>query len=216
VSTAQGAPPARPRGLGVERPADARVLVAAGVAALLTDLAVRSGAAGVAGTLLVVAVAVALVGTGRVAGAQATALVAGAAVFGVLLSLRSSPWLLPLDVVATAGLLVLGASLAGGGSLFDLPVPNLAVRAVHALAHGLAAPAYVVAAVERRRPAAILRGVAIAVPLLVVLGLLLGSADAVFAGFFRFLSPQTVIAHAVLLMIGAWGMAGLLRLAAAE
>jgi hypothetical protein len=192
------------------------VLAAAAVAAVLTDLAVRAGAAGLAGTLLVVAVAAALVGSGRVAGAQPTALVAAAVPFAVCLSVRMSPWLLPLDVLAVAGLLVLGASLAGGGSLFDLPVPNLAVRAVHSLFHGLAAPAYVVAPVERRRPAAVLRGLGLAVPLLVVLGLLLGSADAVFAGFFRFLSPQTVIAHAVLLVIGAWGMAGLLRLAAAE
>jgi hypothetical protein len=142
--------------------------------------------------------------------------VAAAVPFGACLSVRASPWLLPLDIVAIGGLLVLGASLAGGGTLLDLPLPNLAVRALHALAHGLAAPAFVAAPLEHRRPAALLRGVGLALPLLVVLGLLLASADAVFAGFFRWWSPATVIGHAVLLGIGAWGMAGLLRVTSAE
>jgi hypothetical protein len=127
-----------------------------------------------------------------------------------------SPWLLPLDILAVGGLLVLGASLAGGGSLFDLPFPSLAARGVHALAHGLAAPAFVAGPIEGRRLAALLRGFALALPLLVVLGLLMASADAVFAGFFRWSSPETVISHGVLFGVGAWGMAGLLRLASAE
>jgi hypothetical protein len=206
----------RPLGLGVERPADGRVLAAAAGAAVLTDLAVRSGVAGVAGTLLVVAVAVGVVIGGRVAGAQAAGVVAATVPFGICLSVRMSPWLLPLDILAIGGLLVLGASLAGGGSLFDLPVPNLVVRALHALGHGIAAPAYVAAPLNRRRSAAVLRGVGLALPLLVVLGLLLASADAVFAGFFQWWSPVTVITHAVLLGVGAWGMAGLLRVTAAE
>ncbi len=208
--------PARPLGMGVERPADRRVLVSVAVAALLTDLAVRSGVAGVAGSLLVVAVVVGVVVSGRVACVQATAVVAAAVPFGVFLSVRTSPWLLPLDILAIGGLLVLGTSLAGGGSLADLPIPSLAVRALHALGHGLAAPVYVVSPLGRRRPVAVLRGIGLALPLLVVLGLLLASADAVFAGFFKFWSPVTVIGHAVLLGVGAWGMAGLLRLTAAE
>lgn len=81
----------------------------------------------------------------------------------------------------------------------------------------MAAPAFVAAPLGRRRPSAVLLGVALALPLLVVLGLLLASADAVFAGFFRWWgSPETVIVHAVLLGVGAWGTAGLLRLSSAE
>ncbi|MDQ6726211.1 MAG: hypothetical protein M3066_08625 [Actinomycetota bacterium] len=89
-------------------------------------------------------------------------------------------------------------------------------RLLHALGHGLAAPPFLAAPVGRRRSAALLRGLGLAVPLLVVLGLLLASADAVFAGFFRWWSPLTVIGHAVLLTVGAWGIGGLLRLASAE
>ncbi|HWI04235.1 MAG TPA: DUF4173 domain-containing protein [Acidimicrobiales bacterium] len=208
---------ARPLGLGVTRPADVRVLVAAGVAAVLTDLAVRSGVAGLAGSLLVLAVVAGVLASRRVAGVEAACVVAAALPFGVFLSVRVSPWLLPLDIVAIAGLLLLGASLSGGGRLFDLPVPTLAVRALHAAAHGLAAPAYLAAPLGRRRPVAVLAGAGLALPLLVVLGLLLASADAVFAGFFTWwASPEDVITHAVLLGAGMWGMAGLLRLSSAE
>ena len=217
---------ARPLGLGVNRPADAGVAAAAGVAAVLADLAVRSGVAGVAGTLLVIAVVAGLLASGRVAnapvggrvaGVEAAWVVGAALPFGLFLSLRTSPWLLPLDIMAIAGLLLLGSSLAGGGRLFDLPVPNLAVRAVHAGVHGLAAPAFLAGPLARRRPAAVLVGAGLALPLLVVLGLLLASADAVFAGFFSWWrSPETVIVHAVLLGVGAWGMAGLLRLSSAD
>ena len=206
----------RPLGMGVERPADGRVLAAAAVAAVLTDLAVRSGVIGLAGTLLVIAVAAGVLVGGRIAGVQAAGVVAATIPFGIFLSLRMSPWLLPFDILAIAGLLVLGASLAGGGSLFDLPIPSLVLRAFHALGHGLAAPAYLAGPLDRHRPAAVLRGVGLALPLLVVLGLLLASADVVFAGFFQWWSPVTVITHAVLLGVGAWGMAGLLRLTSAE
>ena len=210
-------PAARPLGLGVNRPADARVLVAAGVAAVLADLAVRSGVAGVSGTLLVVAVVAGVLASGRVANIDAACVIGAALPFSLFLSVRTSPWLLPLDVMAIAGLLLLGSSLAAGGRLFDLPVPNLAVRAVHAGAHGLAAPAFLAGPLSRRRTVAILAGAGLTLPLLVVLGLLLASADAVFAGFFSWWSsPETVITHAVLLGVGAWGMAGLLRLSSAD
>ena len=208
--------PSRPLGMGVKRPADLRVLVAVAIAAALTDLAVRSGVSGLGGTLLVVAVVAGVLASGRVAGLEASAVVAAAVPFAICLSVRSSPWLLPLDILAIGGLLVLGASLSGGGHLFDLPLPSLVVRALHAAGHGLAAPVFLVAPLERRRSVAVLRGVGLALPLLVVLGLLLASADAVFAGFFEWWSPVTAIQHAVLLAIGAWGMAGLLRLTSAD
>jgi hypothetical protein len=209
--------PSRPLGLGVTRPADAKVLVAAGVAAVLTDLAVRSGVAGMAGSLLVVAVVAGVLASGRVGGVEAAGVVAAAVPFGAFLSVRSSPWLLPLDVMAVTGLLLLGTSLSGGGRLFDLPVPGLAMRALHATAHGIAAPAFLAAPLARRRPVAVLAGAGLALPLVVVLGLLLASADAVFAGFFDWWgSPEQVIVHAVLLGVGVWGMAGLLRLGSAE
>ncbi len=207
--------------LGVERPADGRVLVATLAAAAMTDLAVRSQIAVVAGALLVVVVATGLAASRRVTNPQALGLLGAAVAFGACLAVRTSPWLIPFDILAIASLMVMAASLGRGGSLFDLTVPGVVVRGLHALAHGIAAPGFLVGAVGRHRQAAgtalaVLRGVALAVPLLIVLGLLLASADAVFAGFFGGWSPETVVVHAVLLTVGAWGMAGLLRVASAS
>ncbi|MEA2827015.1 MAG: hypothetical protein QOG43_1454 [Actinomycetota bacterium] len=206
--------------LAVRRTADGATLAAVAVAAVLTDVAVRSGPDGLAGALLVALVAAGLVLSGRVANSQARAVAAGAVAFGVCLAARTSPWLLPLDVLAVGGLLVLAASFAAGGSVLDLTVPAAVTRGVHAVVHGLTAPAFLVAGrggrVTSRRAMAAARGVALAVPVLAVLGVLLASADAVFAGFFTGWDLLTPIQHGVLLVIGAWGMAGLLRLASAS
>jgi len=141
--------------LGVTRPADARVLWAGAVAAVLTDIAIRSGVAGQAGAALVFVAAAALVTSGRLANRQSVALVATSTLFGVWLAVRTSDWLLPIDILAAGGLLVLGASLSGGGSVLDLPFPTAVTRALHAMAHGLAAPAFVAAPVRHGRSAAV-------------------------------------------------------------
>jgi len=206
--------------LAVHRPADRTALAAVAVAAVVTDVAVRSGPDGLAGAVLVALVAGGLLLSGRVANPQARALAAGAVVFGVCLAARTSPWLLPLDILASGGLLVLAASFASGGSVLDLTVPAALTRAVHAAVHGLTAPAFLVAGrsgrVTSRRAMAAARGVVLAVPVLAVLGVLLASADAVFAGFFSGWDLLTPVEHGVLLVIGIWGMAGLLRLASAS
>src|SRR5262249_22624723 len=142
-------------------------------------------------TALVVAVALGLVTSGRLSTVQSRLLVAAAALFGLFLSLRASPWLVPLDIVAAGGLLVLGVALSRAGSVADLTVPAVVARAAHVLAHGLAAPSFVAAAVPRPhsdapepRGPAVVRGLFLAVPVVAVVGVLLGSADAVFAHFF--------------------------------
>jgi hypothetical protein len=211
------------------------VVTAALVAGVLADLAVRSGGAGLAGAILVLTVAGMLLAGGRPAGWQARAVIAAAGLFGGFLAVRASPWLLPLDVFAAGGLLALGASLAGGGSILDLSLLGLVVRAGHAGLHGLAAPSFAWQGLRRVRarltpvaaagagsphPApwwvAAVRGVALALPLLVVLGALLASADVLFAHVVD-LAPDVgdLAVHASLLGFGAWGMAGLLRVTAA-
>jgi hypothetical protein len=206
------------------RSGDGGVVVSALLAGLAADLAVRSGG-GLSAAILVFVVAAAFLVVGRPASRQSRGLIAASAVFGSFLAVRSSPWLVPLDVLAVGGLLVLGASLAGGGSILDLPLTGLLARAVHALVHGVAAPAFAVRGLPWMRSGsgaqqptsiAVLRGLGLAVPLLVVLGTLLGSADILFARLFEIVPDlEDSIAHAVLIGLGAWGMAGLLRVAAA-
>jgi hypothetical protein len=207
------------------RTADRRVVVSAVLAGVLADLAVRSGF-GLSGALLVLAVVAALLVAGRPASRQARGLIAAAAVFGGFLAVRTSPWLVPLDVLVVGGLLVLGASLAGSGSALDLPVSGLLARAVHAVVHAVGAPAFAVqglgwvrsrsGADQRTSWLPVLRGLSLAVPLLVVLGVLLAWSDVLFAHVFDFVPDvDQTVAHVVLIGLGAWGMAALLRVAAA-
>ena len=205
----------------VGRPAGRLALVATLAAAIAFDIGVRSGVAVLAGAVTVVVVSGFLLASGDVVNRQAQAAIAAAPVFALWLSIRSSPWLLPLDLVVAAGLLVLGASLADEGSVLDLSVGKLVKRGIHALFHGLAAPAFVATALaplvgRGGRRLAVVRGAVLAAPIVLVIGLLLSSADAVFASFFTLsLDPGSLASHAVLLVIGGWGMAGLLCIAAA-
>jgi hypothetical protein len=206
-------------------PADGRVLAAVAAAAVATDLAVRSGVAGLAGALLVAVVAAALLASGRLHTRSARLATAAAPVFGIWLAIRASPWLVPLDVLAAGGLLALGASLARGGSLADLTIPRVVLRAIHAGVHAVAAPAFVAVPVRAARAQVgddrraelgvrIARGLLLAAPVVVLLGVLLASADAVFASFFRVdVDPVTPVQHVAALAAGAWGAAALLRVA---
>ena len=212
----------------VEAP-DRRVLVAIAVAALGTDLAVRSGLGGLAGALLLVAVALGPIVCGRVPNRRAWPILLTAAVLGSFLALRSAEWLVGLDLLAAAATLVLGASLARSGDPLHQSIPDLLGRGLHAVAHGFMGLGFVGRALRRAdhagaaadstpgsSTAALVRGVLLAAPVVLVVGLLLGSADPVFASFFHFPTDAgDLVLHAVLLTFGAWGAAGLLRLASA-
>lgn len=216
--------------LKMARAADGGVVAAALVAGAMVDLTARSGG-GLSGAVLVAGVACMLLGASRRHSRQARALLGVAPVLGAFLALRTSPWLLPFDFLAAGALFALASSLSRSGSLLDLPLLGLAARSIHGALHGLAAPAFAWqglvrslggdrpdggAAVRARRWAAVLRGILLALPLLLVLGALLASADAVFAHLFE-LAPDVddLGQHVALIAIGAWGMAALLRLAAA-
>lgn len=208
--------------LTVATPPDARVVGATVVAAIGTDLAVRSGVFGLAGALLTLGVPALMWSTRRVPNGRAWPLLAAAAAFGPCLLARSSPWLLPLDVLASAGLLVLAATFARAGDPLDLTVPSAIARGLVAFVGGLAAPGFLLALRTRRSSQsgtgqALVRGLLLAAPLLFVLGVLLASADAVFASVFRLPDDGfELVLHAMLLAVGSWGMAGLLRVASAR
>lgn len=193
---------------------DGRVLAAVAVGAVLFDAAVRSGMASIVGAGAIAAVSLAMAATGRIRNPQAMAAVALAPAFGIFLALRMSPWLLPLDIAVAIGLLAVAASFAERGSLFDLSIPAALLRIWDGVLRILAAPAFVGALLPRgRRWSALARGALLAAPLVLVLGLLLSSADAVFASFFELLDPGTFTAHAFLWLVGGWGVAGLLHVA---
>jgi len=220
-----GPPAALPPWLRVDlvRPVSAAlVLVAIGIG-LLGDLAVRSGLVGLAGAALVVATSAALLASGRLRTRQSRVLVGLASLFGVWLALRSSGWLLPLDLVAAFGLLVLGASLSSGGSVANLPLANLVARGWHAGLHAIVVPESLVrlAGGRRTRPGAsvtwaVVRGMLLAVPVVLLLGVLLMSADAVFASMVSFdISGGVVIEHGFVVIAAAWVFLALVRVSSA-
>ncbi len=203
--------------------ADRRVLWVIAALAVIVDLGVRSGLASRAGALAGLAFAAGTLASGRVVNRRAWPLLAAAPVFGVFLVARTSDWLTFLDVLAAAGLLLLGCSLGRAGNPFDLTVPDLIGRGLHALTHAVLGAGFVIAIISRttgstsRRTMAVLRGVLLAAPLVLVIGLLLASADPVFASFFRFPTDAGDVAlHVVLLAVGGWAAAALLRLASGE
>jgi hypothetical protein len=212
--------------IGSPRPADAVVLAWAGSVGVLVDLAVRSGLASIATALLITTGAVALVLSGRVIRPQARAAVLAAPVFGGWFAVRSSPWLVAPDTLAALALLALGSGLQAGGSIFDLDAPGWLRRAGNAAVHTAAGASFlsgrarktlagggqVRAQVTRLGP--IMRGLAVAVPTLLVLGSLLRSADPVFSSFVTFrINGADLLAHPLLVAVGAWSGGGLLRLA---
>jgi hypothetical protein len=205
---------------------DRRVLVAVALAAAGTDLAVRSGVNGLAGALLVAVVAGGLLASGRVTNRRAWPLLLAAPVFGLGLVLRASEWLQLLDVAAAAGLLALGASFGRTGDPTDQSIPAVLGRGLHVAVHAILSPLFLLARPAgrahgpdgpRSSTAAVARGVLLGAPVVLVLGLLLGSADPVFASFFRFPTDAAdVVGHVILLLVGAGGAATLLRTTSAE
>ncbi len=198
------------------RPRTAARAAVAGVAGVATDLALRHGPPTVAGAALVFVAAAGLLVAARPSNRQATALIALAPVFGVFLVLRYTYWVLPLDVVAAGGLLALGAAYARGGSILDLSLPAAILHGLRAAANTMLAPAYLFGGGRRPGPRpAVARGILFAVPLLIVIGALLASADAVFASALH-IRWTDVVFHLFAVSLGAWTMTALVRLGSVE
>lgn len=183
--------------------------VAVGVAfiAVLTDIAVRPGPATVAVGVLTAAIVVVFVRLGLLRDRPAPGLAAGAIVLAAAVGLRTSPWLVPLDLLAAGGLLMLAASTAGGGRPHDLGPDAVAHRVLRLVLSAARGPAWVGRALRPRggvgRSALpVVRGLLLAAPIVLVLGLLLASADAVFASMFdvHLVVPEVVDHVAVIVL----------------
>jgi len=215
-----------PPPMGAPLPADTRVLGWATVAGLATDLAIRAGVPTVATALLFVTGASALLLSGRVRRPQGVICVLAAAFFGAWVAVRSSPWLVVPDILTAVALLAVGAGLQPGGDLFDLDAPGWLRRVGSAAVHTGAGAAFLLGGVRATvagRPAhpsratrawPVVRGAAVAAPVVLILGALLRSADPVFASFVSLhVDGANLLAHLLFMGLGAWAAGGLLRLA---
>lgn len=184
------------------------VLVAFG---LLVDLALQSHIDGLAMVLAVGVLTVGLLLLGGIERTGAQLCIALAPAFGAWLAFRTSPWLVPFDLAAAALLLALGVAplsrpRAHGFAAMARRV-GAAVGAlvyVPAFAGGLGQLAGSTDANHAARRRVALRAAAVGIPLLVVLGMLLASADAVLASYLTPpVSPGSLAWHGILLVLAA-------------
>ncbi len=212
-------------------PLDRRWIVAAILAAVAADLALRRPPwTNVAGTILVAVLAAGLVGSGFLITRTSRILAAAAVFFGLFLSIRTDPTLLAFDLLAASGLLVLAAVHGRGRSFWELrPLRLLAdvVTVVAETVEGLVeVPAELgarwrvareqAAAGQNQALVAVARGLVLTVPIVLVLGLLLASADAVFSSFFSgigIVDVPALLGHLLLMALGAYAVMVLLRIA---
>ena len=114
-----------------------------------------------------------------------------------------------------------------GGSPFDVRVRSAVSAAWRSLLHVVAAPSFLLPPARdggnrligesRGLLVSVLRGTAIGLPVIGVVGLLLASADPVFASFFNLsVDPPDLFLHALLSLIGAWLVGGLVRAASGD
>lgn len=228
VDVRTGAAPPGPTAPQVRR---AWVVVAAAVlGGLAADVGLRGGPVGIGSALALTVVAVGLLVALRPLSAERVALCTAAVVLAGCLALFTSPWVVLLDWVAALALLALAATTTPGRPLVGQSLPALLVRAAGPWAISpatvLAEPVLVAKVIHdrptrgQRRPVprhttAVLRGLLIAAPIIVVLGLLLGSADAVFASFFDVPTPSFAVSldglvvHAFLVCLGAGAVVAL-------
>ena len=201
---------------------DRRAVAFTALVGVLFDRALASGVITVTGAVLVLVAGAGLVLSRRLETTQSRVCAAAAPVFGLFLAVRASDWLIPLDILVAAGLLVLAATLARGGDLFDIPLGGLLMRGATAVLRGLSVPLSWIGwmswartrwAVGERaeRAVAALRGLAIAVPVMLVLIALLASGDAVFRSLLDNPVSESWLLHGVVVSIGAYGAAGLLH-----
>jgi two-component system sensor histidine kinase BaeS len=217
-------PPAGPRRpppeyLKLRARADRRVAAGALAGGIAFDIATHSGFTTVAVSGLILVVAGALLLSGRVRGLTAKILIGAAPVLGLVLALRSSPWVSIPVFFGILLLLTLGASLGADGAGLSLTFPAMEARLAYIVGHIASAPGMFRITGEdeagwaaRKRLKSVARAVVLGLPVMLIVGALLAGADPIFRSWFD-LGP--LVRHLLLILVGAWLVAGLVRAASA-
>jgi uncharacterized protein DUF4153 len=212
-------PQPRTRYLHVRAAADRRVLAGAIAAGVIFDIACHSGLTSIAGAAWVSVVAVVTLCSRRTRGLTARLFIGAAPAFGLILAVRASPWVTVPTAIAVGLLLTLGVSLGADNAGLTMTFPALASRSTVAIGHFGLAPGFARPRADIRsggstgNGAAIAKGLLLAAPVLLVVGLLLGEADPIFRSWFDL---PSALHQLVLAAAGAWVAAGLARAASAE
>ena len=203
------------------------LLAAAGALGVLGDILFRETPLGLDVFLWTLAFVAALAALIRFLGAPLGQgrrwMVGPLLVFAALVVWRDSPWLQALDALGIAVAVSLGALREPGVRV------HTAALADYARAAGRTAGATLIGVLElvhqdvrwnevprrtrSRSTAAVARGIALALPLLVLFGALFAAADAVFQNLLQGAVPNLShpARHVVVVLLFAWASAGLLR-----
>lgn len=206
---------------------DPKVVVTTLIAAIFGNLAFQAGAINTAAMSLFVALtSLAVFLLGNVRTKASIALLIAAVVFGGLLTLRTEPRLIVFNLLAALFLIATAATFGRGESIFHAGPVRLLNEVGDLLGSWLGligdTPADMTARVRVASETSeglmsslgrILRGAVIAVPIVIVLGMLLASADLVFASFFDFDADVlgTSILHLSLIVLAGSIVVALLR-----
>lgn len=212
TATAQvsaGPPPPRPQMTPVAGPtlnvrsttpeARGREVAFLVVAAFFANLALRTTIATTAASVAVVLLIAMFASAGRKLQRDAKILLGLAGALAPWLAIRSSESLTAVTFLSILGLLALAAGLSMKGSLFDSKVRDFARHQgalIYEWVYGLAMVKRTASgAAADARGASMIRGAAVALPILVVFGLLLAQADDVFAQFLLLGDLPAVFGH---------------------
>ena len=210
------------------------LLVTAAVVGIAFDVGLRGGLIGLGSTVTITALALGVLALAPDRSVERWAFAALAMLAAAGLAWRTSPWIVTLDWLAALAFLGLASSTSADRPLLGSSLVRLTWRASAPPTLGsVLGPVELVGAADtlRRRPKthgeggdrppsalqrtapAIGRGVLIATPILLVLGVLLASADGVFASFFDIPTPDLAnpLPHLLLIGLGAVVLAGLAR-----
>ncbi len=189
------------------------------ISAVLADLALQTRASAVAAVAAVLVLCVGLAAVGGVTRWFGRMLLVLAVATSVQLAVRASTSLVAIDLVTVAVLIALAVTRSSGGPAWSTRFGTALRRLATATQSVVVAPPAAVAAVGSlvprppdgtgRRLGAVLRGVLLATPVLAVLGLLLASADPVFASMFSAeVDPSNGILHLAVIGAAIWIGAG--------
>jgi hypothetical protein len=192
---------------------DRRAAVLLIVVAIAFDVAAQGRVDGVATAGLLVVAAGALLASGRTRGWSSAGAAIAVVPFASFLAWRESVWLLPIDAVLAVVLLLVAASYASGGHVLRMSLSEAVIRLARGLLSAALAPGFLFGALasllpvpgeaRKQRVIAVARGIGIALPVFLVLGLLLASADPVFASVFRIpVDASSVITHGFFIAVG--------------
>ena len=171
------------------------------VAGFLINIGMRSGFGVVATVAGILVIGATLLVGGRVQQRSAQWLIIGAMTLAPWLMIRSSDALLAVTTAAVITFLLVGAGLSRAGRFGDLHVRTViehhASQAIEWVYGIEMLNRFLRDRAQNAQGAAVMRGLAVALPVLIVFGLLLASADEVFASFLLIDDLPSVVGHAL-------------------